>query len=127
MLLQEWSATLRHKLQTNDTHYIDKHGNQKPIKFPIGYFPGFRVHHVGTETAILYFHKLNITPLNIQPNYDKMDRTKNCHITSIVLHSNKYNIGIHSIYNCPRANINQFFGYQMNENLNIAAGDVGKP
>ena len=122
ILLQEWSI-LRIEFKTNDTEYIDKHNKKHKLHFPIEYFPKYYVHHTGTETAILYNKKLQITPLDIEEDYNNKNRSKNCHFTSIVLHSNHNHIGIHSVYNTPNTDISQFFQYTMLEENNIVGGD----
>lgn len=122
--IQEWSANIRKSFKTSDTSYRDNNGIDHALKFPIQYFPGFKVHHIGTETAILYRQQLNITTLPASPNYDRRERTKNCHITSIILHSDTKDIGIHSVYNCPRnPDCEQFFRYPTKTDKNLFAGD----
>ncbi len=122
VLIQEWSL-LRKKFTTQDKHYTDNNNIKHSLKFPIEHFYNYKVHHIGTETAVLYHKILNITPLPIQTDYDNDDRKKNCHITSIILHVNKQNIGIHSVYNSSNNNPSQMFKYLNIEDTNIYAGD----
>eukprot|EP01083_Nonionella_stella_P037201 101419_1 len=122
LLLQEWSL-LRHVFNTNDKSYHDSNGDPHSLSFPIAFFKGYKVHHVGTETAILYRRSLDVTPLPAQPSYDKANRTQNCHISSIILHHNNEDISIHSVYKCPRGDATQLFGYQTFTDHSIFAGD----
>ncbi len=122
--IQEWSGNLRIPFLPNQTTYISHDNKTHDLEFPIKYFPQFKVHHIGTETAILYRDTLAVTPLKTQDNYDKNNRTENCHISSIILHSGTKDIGIHSVYNCPRnKNPEQFFDYNSPVDDNVFAGD----
>ncbi len=82
VLIQEWSL-LRYTFTTHDKHYTDKNNVIHDLKFPIEKFYNYNVHHIGTETAILYHKLLNVTPLTPQTDYDNDDRRKNCHISRI--------------------------------------------
>lgn len=69
VLLQEWSLIRTAVTLNNPT-----------VQFPIDYFTGFNVHHIGTESAILYKENFDISPLNSPPNYDQASRNYNFHI-----------------------------------------------
>ncbi|MCP4990549.1 MAG: hypothetical protein GY928_32260, partial [Colwellia sp.] len=121
-LIQEWTLIRKPYNKTTKT-YTNRNNVQTKLIFPIEKFPNYKVHINSTEQAILYKQNLQITPLNKQPNYDKTNRTKNCHISSIILHHNNIDYSIHSLYKSPGGDITQMFEYETFTDHNIFAGD----
>ena len=115
-LIQEWSATIKTKINTNETHYKNKHGHLKTIRFPIEYFPNYNVHHIGTECTVLYHKQLNITPLP-QTTYCKQIRNTNFHVCGVILHSESSpDIGFYSVYKCQGVNAVRLLDYDFISN-----------
>ena len=109
-------------MSTSDTHYTSKDGKKHKMSFPIEYFPEYKVHHIGTEAAILYRKKYDVSPLP-QTEYCKKDRKANFHVCGIVLHLNNKELGIYSVYRCHKSDPTQLFQYEFITTDNIIGGD----
>ena len=112
VLLQEWSAVKRVRLEDPDSKI-----------FPRKYFPNYFVHFHSTETAVLYHKGLCVTPLNLPPDYLNPEHRLNFHICGIILHFQTTDYGIYSVYRPQKADPNQIFSYPFESDHTIIGGD----
>lgn len=116
VLIQEWSATIR-------TSTLAESRRHSGTRFPLEFFPGFKVHCFSTQTAILYNEDLSVTPLPIEPQYDRTDPNQNFHVCAIIVHTAQRDLALYSVYRQKLADPSQIFEYPFHTDHIIIGGD----
>ena len=122
VLLQEWCATVREQIGDESVPTSNPQHQMIP-RFPIEFFPGYKVHFTSTECAILYQEDLSTTPLQYNDKYHCYPHRNNFHVCGVILHAPKTDYSIYSVYRPQTADPTQLFTFPFQTDHVIIGGD----
>ena len=121
LLVQEWCATVRMTVEDESVPTTNSH--HVPPRFPIEFFPDYKVYANSTECAILYHQDLSITPIPYETQYHCYPHRNNFHVCGVLLHTKSTDYAIYSVYRPQSADPTQIFNYPFHSDHIIIGGD----